>query len=263
MTVIGSGMGTIVWAMNTLAWLFSKLVWLALLLVGMFFVLLMTARMLMAGEPRIEYWGVGLFFAAFIPISIPELVNPTALKHRHTFNQPHVPITIRRSWWATGARAAGLLMMALVCGSAIASGIEDGFRLGLAVAGVVVFALAALSLIRLQLIVSLALSPEGLDYSSFRSGPIPWQDIESVDVVRVLRSDVVALRLRDEEDYYQRGTKRLARWARFVAATPFMLPDAMFDVSPEWLRHAIQIRLDYSRTASKPLLHAVERQGTH
>jgi hypothetical protein len=261
MSGVTSIAGTVVWATHALAWLCTKLMWLALLLVGLFFVLLMAARIAMNPDSASAYWNVGLFFGAFIPIAIPGLANPTAMKHRHASGQPHLPITIRRSWWATGARLLGLLMMASALGRALASGIDDGFESGLAVAGVVLFAGLALSLIRLQLTVSLALTSEGLDYSLFRIGPISWQDIGSVDVERVLRSDIVVLHLRDEEKYYRRGLKRLTGWARFFASTPFMLPDAMFDVSPEWLRHAIEVRLAHFRTADKP--QAVERQGSH
>jgi hypothetical protein len=253
--------GTVVWAMHALAWLFTKLMWFALLLVGLFFVLLMAARIAVDPESASPYWNVGLFFGALIPIAIPGLINPTAMKHRHASAQPQPSITIRRSWWATGARVVGLLMMVLALGRALASGIDDSFESGLAVAGIVLLTGLVLSLIRLQLTVSLALSPEGLNYSLFRVGAIPWQDIDSVNVVRVLRSDAIVLRLRDEEKYYHRGFKRLARWARLFASRPFMLPDAMFDVSPEWLRHAIEIRLAYFRTADTP--QAVERQGSH
>ena len=263
MSGVPSIAGTIVWATHALAWLFTKLMWLALLLVGLFFVLLMAVRTVLDPESASAYWNVGLFFGAFIPIAIPGLVNPTAMRHRRASGQPQLSITIRRSWWATGARLVGLLMMVLALGKALASGIDDDFESGLAVAGVVLFASLALSLIRLQLTVSLALTSEGLDYSLFRVGPISWQDIGSVDVERVLRSDVVILHLRDEEKYYRRGFKRLARWARLFASTPFVMPDAMFDVSPDWLRHAIQIRLDHFGIPGQSRPLTVERQGSH
>lgn len=260
MSGVSSMAGTFVWVVHALGWLFTKLMWLVLLLVGLFFVLLMAARTAMDPEGVSAYWNVGLFFGAFIPISVPALVNPTAIKHRHASDHPQLAIKILRSWWTTGARLVGFLMMALACGWALASGIDDTFESGLAVAGVVLFAGLALSLIRLQVTVSLGLSPEGLDYSLFRMGPIPWQDIAAVEVERVLRTDAVVLYLRDEEKYYQRGFKCLARWAQLFSSTPFMIPDAMFDVSPEWLRRAIQIRLDHFGAASRP--PTAQREGT-
>jgi hypothetical protein len=249
--------------MSTIAWLFTKIVWLFLLLVGLFVVFMKVAVDLLNGEIRTEHLGMTLFFGGFIPLSIAMLINPTSWRLRHNVGDPQAALTITRSWYVSVLLLMGALLMASACAYALASGSPDDGTHGLAAAGLLIFVGMALSVILLHSTMSLKLSPEGLDFSGFKCGPIAWRDISAVAIERVFRTYVVAIQVRDEEKYVQRGFRRLGlrwSWTRIFASAPFSLPSGMFDVSPEWLRRAIQIRLDYFGVADR--LPTVQRQGT-
>jgi hypothetical protein len=58
--------------------------------------------------------------------------------------------------------------------------------------------------------VSLQLSPQGLDYSRFGTGPIAWPDIRAAKLTKLFKTKVITLKLHDEAKYLQRSA-RLAR----------------------------------------------------
>lgn len=53
--------------------------------------------------------------------------------------------------------------------------------------------------------VRLTLSPDGLDYSGFKIGPIAWGDILGVELKPNALGQFVALRIRNQEKYFSRG----------------------------------------------------------
>lgn len=245
--------------MNVIVWILSRVVWVFLLLLGLFVVLFKVAVDVMNGEVRTDHLGMTLFFGGFVPLSLAMLISPTSWRLRKVVNDPKARLRITRSWYVS----AGQLLGALLMGSACAYGLADDSINGLASAGLLLFAGFALGIIFAHSTMILTLSPEGLDFSGFRCGPIAWNDIGAVEVRRVFRTYVVNLQLHDEEKYVQRGFKRLGHrwlWTRVFNPSPFSLPSAMFDVSPEWLRRVIQIRLDHFGVASRP--PTVQRQGT-
>jgi hypothetical protein len=249
--------------MNAIAWILTRVVWIFLLLLGLFVVLMKIAVDVMNGEVRTDHLGMALFFGGFIPLSLAMLVSPTSWRLRHVVGDPKARLHITRSWYVSAGQLLGALLMGSACAYALAVGDADDSSNGLASAGLLLFAGFAVGIIFAHSTMILTLAPEGLDFRGFRCGPIAWTDIAAVEVRRVFRTYVVNLQLRDEEKYVQRGFKRLGHrwlWTRVFNPSPFSLPSAMFDVSPEWLRRAIQIRLDYFGVASRP--PTVQRQGT-
>jgi hypothetical protein len=83
---------------------------------------------------------------------------------------------------------------------------------------------------------TLTLSPEGLDYSSFGTGPIPWCDIKSAEV-DLWRPGAIAIELADLAKYHQRLPES---WKARNHFAPWR-----FGVQPEQMLAAIQLRLTY------------------
>lgn len=251
--------------MSTIYWLLSRPVWLVLLLIGLLFVLLTIGIDVMRGELDTEHLGMTLFFSGLIPISLVMLVSPTAWRLRNAVRDPTASLKITRAWVVSIGLLMGTLLMTSASIYALAAGSADDPGRGLAIVGLVVCPLAALGVLLMHSIVWLTLSPEGLDFSAFRCGPIAWSDIGAVYVQRMFRTYVVALEVRDEEKYIARGFRRPGlrwRWTRFFSPSLFSLPTAMFDVSPEWLRRAIQVRLDHFGVTGQSRHETVQRQGS-
>jgi hypothetical protein len=250
--------------MSVIEWILSRVVWVFLLLLGLFVVLMKVAVDLMNGEVRLDHLGMTLFFGGFIPLSLAMLISPTSWRLRHLVSDPKARLLITRSWYVSAGQLLGALLMGSACAYAIVVGDPDDSSNGLAIAGLLIFAGFALIIILAHSTMVLTLAPEGIDFRGFRCGPIAWTDIGAVEVRRAFRTYVVNLQLRDEEKYVQRGFKRLGHrwaWTRVFNSSPFSLPSAMFDVSPEWLRRAIQVRLDHFGVASRH--PTVQRQGSH
>lgn len=249
--------------MSAIAWILSRIVWVFLLLLGLVVVLMKVAVDLMNGEARVDHLGMTLFFGGFVPLSLAMLISPTSWRLRHVVSDPRVRLRITRSWYVSAGQLLGALLMGSACAYALTIGDGDGSSNGLASAGLLTSVGFAVGIVFAHSTMILTLSPEGLDFHGFRCGPIAWTDISAVEVRRVFRTYVVNLQLRDEEKYVLRGFKRLGHrwlWTRVFNPSPFSLPIAMFDVSPEWLRRAIQIRIDHFGVASRP--PTVQRQGT-
>lgn len=245
--------------MSVTAWILSRAVWMFLLLLGLFVVLMKVAVDVMHGEVHTDHLGMTLFFGGFIPLSLAMLISPTSWRLRNVVSDPNAQLRVTRSWYVSAGQLLGAVMMGSACAYALANDSSNG----LASAGLLIFAGFALGIVVAHSTMVLTLSPDGLDFIGFRCGPIAWTDITAVEVRRVFRTYVVNLQLRDEEKYVQRGFKRLGHrwlWTRVFNPSPFSVPSAMFDVSPEWLRRAIQIRLDHFGVASRP--PTVQRQGT-
>jgi hypothetical protein len=246
--------------MSAVAWIVSRIGWLFLLLLGLFVVLMQVAVDVMHGGVRTDHLGMTLFFGGFIPLSLAMLVSPTSWRLRHVVGDPQARLLVTRSWYVSAGQLMGARLMGSACAYAIyADDSSDGF----ASAGLLLCVGFAVGIVFAHSTMILTLAPEGLDFRGFRCGPIAWADIGAVQVRRVFRTYVVNLQVRDEEKYLRRGFKRLGHrwlWTRVFNPSPFSLPTAMFDVSPEWLRRAIQIRLDHFGAASRP--PTVQRQGT-
>ncbi len=249
--------------MSVIAWILSRIVWLFLLLLGLFFVLLKIGADVMRGEVDLDHLGMTLFFGGFIPLSVAMLISPTSWRLRDAVRDPKAHLRITRSWYVSTGQLLGALLMGSACAYALAFGEAEDSSNELASAGLLIFGGFALGIVFAHSTMVLTLAPNGLDFSGFRCGPIAWTDISAVEVRRVFRTYVVNLQVRDEEKYVQRGFKRLGHrwlWTRVFNPSPFSLPSAMFDVSPEWLRRAIQIRLDHFGVVSRPA--TVQCQGT-
>jgi hypothetical protein len=249
--------------MSVIAWILSRIVWLFLLLLGLFVVLMKIAVDVMHGEVGTDHLGMALFFGGLIPLSLAMLISPTSWRLRHVVGDPKARLLITRSWYVSAGQLLGALLMGSACAYALAVADADDSSNGLASAGLLIFVGFIVGIVLAHSTMVLTLAPEGLDFRGFRCGPIAWTDISAVEVRRVFRTYVVNLQLRDEQKYVQRGFKRLGHrwlWTRVFNPSPFSLPGAMFDVSPDWLRRAIQVRLDHFGVASRPPI--VQRQGT-
>jgi len=105
-------------------------------------------------------------------------------------------------------------------------------------------ALAAISLLGARS-ACLRLSPLGLEYTPFGSGPISWSDIAGASVVELGGRFVVALHLRDAQKYLKRGlsTDPMYLAERYIARTPFLLPAKMLRLAPSVLIEAVHCRI--------------------
>jgi hypothetical protein len=198
-------------------------------------------------------------------VPVMKLGSPTARRHAAAASDPNATLTVRRSQFALVLMVWAFVALAGACALGLAAGIEDKFWRMATWLGLFLF--AALTVItplnwgRMWL----RLSPEGLEYSMFKIGPISWSDIVSVEGRAFLRTTFVALHLRDEQKYFQRGFKRPPRglgWTRHLVPSEFMIPESAFDVPLEWLLSAIQIRLDRFGESISSHSPTVQRQRT-
>jgi hypothetical protein len=246
--------------MSAFFWLLTKFALAMAMLWGLFMVFsAFGIDLLLRGEVRGDDLGMGLFWSGVLACTIGLLVNPFPWRKRREARDPTAQLLIKPPVLTIYGMIAGLVSMAASCAYVLATGPFDG----LAVAGLVVFGTALMGLPVFLRTTTIRLSPQGFNYSGFACGSIPWPDIESVEADCVFRTFIVTLRLRDEEKYTERELKGIGprrRWVRQFLGSPFSIPTIMFNVSPDWLRRAIQVRLDHFGV-STPSHPTIQRQG--
>lgn len=252
--------------MSTIFWIFTKV---AILIVLLWALLMVFAAfgvdLLLRGSVGAENLAMGLFFGGVVAFAIGFLVNPFPWCARRTIRDPNAELTVTAPLSLIVGLGVALLLVASSCVYVLLSGSTDNLERGMAIGGLILclFAIPGAALVRRRN--WLKLSPHGLDYSGFGCGPIAWRDIALVEVDYRWRSWVVILDVRDEEKYFQRGLKGFSRrrWLRHFIWSPFSIPTLVFNVSPQWLRRAVQTRLDYFSGAGTANMPTVQRQGTH
>lgn len=119
-------------------------------------------------------------------------------------------------------------------------------------AGVVLFvALPVVGLVRRHS-VSLKLSPEGLDFSGFRTGLIAWADVRAATIKSMGKVRYIALELRDPQKYLARRPKSAWHVLEYVwPSSTFTFSPPAVGVEEEVILKAIQIRLSaFGQTGS-------------
>lgn len=252
--------------MSTVFWVLSKLALLLGLLWGLLMVFVTFGiDLLLDGKIATDDLGSGLFWSGFSAFLIGMLINPFPWRMRHVARNPNAELVITPPLSTICGMAVGLVLMTSSCAYVLASGSADDTARDLAIVGLVVFGVTLLGLPVFGRMATLKLSSQGLEYNQFGCGLIAWPDIEAVEADYMSRSFFVTLQLRDEEKYIQRGLKGIGlrrRWVRWFLRSPLSIPTIMFNVSPAWLRNAIQIRLDHFGGAAMRNLPIVQRQGT-
>lgn len=251
--------------MSTVFWVLSKIAFLIALLWGL---LMMFATfgidLVLHGSIETEDLGTGLFFGGVVAFAIGFLVNPFPWRARRAARDPNAELAMATPLTMLVGMIVALLLVASACAYVLASGPGSSAERGMAIGGLILCLLGLIGAPRIRRRHSLRLSSHGLDYSGFGCGPIAWRDIALAEVDYRWRSWVVTLEVSDEEKYFQRGLAgfgRRSRWVRHLLWSPFSIPVLVFNVSPEWLRRAVQIRVDHfsnSGTASSPI---AQRQG--
>jgi hypothetical protein len=248
--------------MSAFFWVLTKFALVIALLWGLLMVFsAFGIDLLLRGAVSGDNLGMGLFWSGLVACAIGLLVNPIPWQKRHEARDPTAELVIKPPIFTICGMIAGLVLMVISCAYVLATGPVDG----LAIAGLVVFGIALIVFPIFGRMSTLKLSPQGLDYSGYACGSIAWPDIESVEADYVSRTFIVTLRLRDEEKYIQRGLRGIGlrrRWVRRLLWSPFSIPTIMFNVSPRWLRRAIQVRLNHFGGTAVRIASTVQRQGT-
>jgi hypothetical protein len=180
-------------------------------------------------------------FGGMIPISIAMLIDPAARRYRHLESDPTATLTIGRSTGRTIARtlmfgglAAGTLIMVLKDTTDITN--------WLVLSVFVVF--AVLMPFRPQ--VTLTLSPEGLNYSLFKTGTIAWTDVRDARLERYFLNRFIVLDVREPDKYlgneWRAGLARRPHLTRRFPS-PFLIQVMLLDAAPEWLLNVIRARI--------------------
>lgn len=251
--------------MNSLRAILYKIGQLVFLLISLGAGLFLVGLAVVGSDVSLPILAAGLVCFAFALIPLTKLASPNARRLARAASDPGATLVLA---YSTVSLVLMVLMMALLaaaCGLGLAAGIENPYWRAATWVGLVSF--AALTIIgpvkRKRL--SLTLSPAGLDYSEFKIGPIAWPDIREVEIRRVMRSTMLAILLRDEQKYFDRGFKRPMyglRWTRYLVPSSFMINDYMFDVPLGWLQAAIQMRLDHVGDTQPTHTPTVVRQGS-
>jgi hypothetical protein len=121
-----------------------------------------------------------------------------------------------------------------------------------AIAGVVMFiGLPVLALVKGHS-ASLKLSPEGLDFSGFRTGLIAWADLRTATIKTMGKVRYIALELRDPQKYLARRPKSAWHFLEhFWPSSAFIFNPPAVGVESELILKAIQIRLSaFGQTGS-------------
>jgi hypothetical protein len=249
--------------MSGVFWVISKIFWTLLLLLGLFLAWSYFGNDLLMARPlEPGMLSVGLIYGALAPLSLGKLISLTERQHKDSYRDPRVPLTIRRTRFTFICFIFALLMVAAACISRLVVS-ESGEAAQIAsMLGLIVVALAVFGASRYQATNVLVLDPEGLQYGRFKNEAIAWRDIIGARIARAGKARVIALDLVDEEKYVQKGFRVVPRWLSFLVPSRLMISPDSFDVSPEWLRTAIQVRLEafgFPRSQSA----TVQRQGTH
>jgi hypothetical protein len=150
------------------------------------------------------------------------------------------------------AFTAMFLFAAIGCGIMILGDDLDGGDQIWPWCGLLLFGgLSAFFLFRKQT-VSLRLSPEGIDYTVFKTGTIAWRDIQAVAIKTMGKINYIALDLRNPQDYLARRPKSFWHLLEHLPlAKPFTFSPPSAGVSPESIVKAIEVRLStFGRSGS-------------
>jgi hypothetical protein len=104
-----------------------------------------------------------------------------------------------------------------------------------------IFGFFAFGLLALRHSASLVLSPEGLDYSVFGTGPIAWSDIRGVGLKRRFESQLIALDVAREGQYQRRRAQ--SRPGGRVRLDEFTFSPTVVDLDPDIVLRAIEVRI--------------------
>lgn len=246
--------------MISFLWGISRILWVLVLVLGAFIVVsFVDVRRFLGGHPDETETIVILLFGPLAPLAVGKLSTFTMWKHKGTYLNGHETLIIKRPWFMSACFATSLLMF--ISGLIRLSTAENGnFGLTLAIYAVVLVPVLWMALIQPQL-AKLTLSPRGLDYSLFKIGLIDWCDIREVRIAGTRHGAVIALDILDEQKYLDRGFKPLPSWMRAFVPSLFMVRVSTFGVSPEWLRTAIQVRLEAFGRCNASASPTIHRQG--
>lgn len=224
---------------------------------GLATLVIVLAAFLVDGRPGTRYVMLGsvLFLAGILKICAVSLLRRRDTLFAQAADDANVVLRLSRpmsdqlaivvcSWLAT----AGCVLFSL-------GGPDLAFSL-LSLALAALFGSgAAFATSKLRNPVTLTLSPQGLDYSVFKTGPIAWPDIVAAIPSSVGRVKVIALNLTDETKYLPRNGRLPGSWGnRFLLSTSFAIQPKAFDVSPKLIMRAINTRLSAFRRTERPLL---------
>lgn len=233
----------------------SRLIWVFLLAVGLL-VIWDAIGDALRGERNLDAAQVALFYGAITPLSLGKILPLNDWIAKRDQQNVDAVLVLRRTHFTTGCYLAALTMWAAACGMEFLPSQANRVP---AVVGLVAIAIAIYGVVRSGMSTVLLLGPSGLEYSRFKREPIPWRDIVSARVAGT--KHMIALTLVDEERYVRNGFRAVPYWLSVFAPSRFMVSPDGFDVSPEWLRRAIQTRLDAFGRPTSPT--TVQRQGTH
>jgi hypothetical protein len=242
-------MSTIFWILTKVAILIA-LLWASLMVFATFGI-----DLVLRGSIGTEDLGTGLFFTGVLAIALGLLINPNPLRARRAARDPNAELAITTPLSLICGMVLGSVLVASSCTYVLVSGTGNGMERGMAIAGLLVCVSVLVGVPFHRRTNLLKLSPRGLNYSGFGCGPIAWRDITVAEVEYVWRSWVVTLHVRNEENYIQAGLKGIGvrrRWLRRVLWSPLSIPSLMFNVSPEWLRRVIQVRIDHFGITDAP-----------
>lgn len=141
------------------------------------------------------------------------------------------------------AFTAMFLFAAIGCGVMILGGLDGGDQVWPWVGLLLFGGLSMLSLFR-RPTVSLRLSPEGIDHTGFKTGPIAWRDIQSATIKTMGRISYISLDLRNPQEYLARRPRSFRHLLeRLPLSKPFVFTPPSAGVSPESIVRAIEVRL--------------------
>jgi hypothetical protein len=240
--------------MNILDWLFTKIVW--ALMLGLFGVGALLMFVTAAAIHDVDALALGFLFLGIVLLAILKLLDWSAHRHAKAAKEPMATFVLTFSRVSLVLLSGAYLSLAAACAIPIAEGIDDPTIRLVAWVGLLAFAGAAIALPIQKRFVTLTMSPYGLDYTSFQVGPISWRDIGDVSISRLFRTESVALQIADEEKYLGRRSSPIKRWLRW------RIVGQAFDVSPQWLAKAIQLRIDHFGKTASTNPPTVQRQGT-
>jgi hypothetical protein len=100
---------------------------------------------------------------------------------------------------------------------------------------------------------SLELSPEGLDFSGFGTGPIAWADLRGATIKTTGKINYISLDLREPEKYLARRPNSVWHFLeRLRLASPFSFSPPAIGADLELVHKAIQIRLSTFGQSGSP-----------
>jgi hypothetical protein len=197
-----------------------------------------------------------VFFGGGIPVSIFQLRRARQYRRWTETDDPRAVLVFATS------RAESLVLMLAAAGMALGSyfmrfkepdnsTLEICSWIGSVFFGALALLMAVFSIGRPP---RLTLSPLGLDHTSFKVGPIPWDDILSVEAGQVMNTDIVSIALADQDKYFARGfPKRGRKLGRLSPAlsSPFVISTEQLGVPVEMILDATRLRLAAFSKAGK------------